>query len=581
MSKVKKMVMGFLPFYLFTFLPFIASCSDEWDDHYKPEAQNQISGQSLWETIESNSELSNFASVIKAAGYDKSLGGSQAFTVFAPVNSDFSAEEAQSLINTYNTEKAAGTKDKENTTIKEFLQNHIALYNTSVSSETNDSLVMMNGKYQVLTNTTFAGHQLLSSNQACANGILYTIDGQASYYPNVFEYLGKDNDIDSVANFLYSFNKYEFNAAQSVPGDIVNGQTVYLDSVTTLTNDETHNNLGQIDSEDSTYWLVVPTNDEWNRLVPQYEKYFQYDNTVTKRDSMTWANARFGVLAGTSFSRTKNTDAAIQDSAMSTSAVSYNMRYYMYGSYNLKYYQYDHPLAEGGIFNGTTNVQCSNGQVMKKSNWNIDPTQTFMQTQIVQGESSSRLDSVDQATTGYPLTTYNVLTSSPYYDLIGGHSYAQITPTGTSSNTTAYFSLPNLLSNVGYDIYVVTAPALAGDTLATATQRLPTTFRVYLRSQRQDGTLSESTSNWTLLDGKNNTTSRSRAIWTTTQDQVDTFKVANNVQIPYTTYGTGNSPKVELIFQTTPTNRNVREGVYNRILRIDQIIVVPHQEDED
>ena len=557
------------------------ACSDEWDDHYKPEAQNQIHSGSLWQAIESNPELSNFASVIKATGYDRSLGGSQAFSVFAPVNADFSAEEAQNLITAYNNEKANGTRDNENTTIKEFLQNHIALYNTSVSSETRDSLVMMNGKYQMLTNNTFAGHNLLTYNQAYANGILYTIDGQASYYPNVFEYLGKDNDIDSVANFLYTFNEYVFNASQSVPGEIVNGKTVYLDSVVTLNNAETHLYLGRIDSEDSTYWMVVPTNEVWNKYVPQYEKYFQYDNTIEKhkRDSLTWANARFGLLAGTTFSRTINPDAAIQDSAVSFNAVSYNLREAFYGSRDLKYYQYDHPFAAGGPFNGTTNVQCSNGQVMKAANWNIDARQTFFQTEIVQGESGSRLDSVDQKTTNYPLTTYRVLTSNEYYNRISQHAYAEISPTGSSSNTTSYFSLPNLLSNVGYDIYVRTAPALAGDTLATDFQRLPTIFRVYLRYQRQDGTLSDANSNWTLLDGKDNTSPRSKAIWTTHKDSVEVFKIGNDIKIPYTTIGTGSAPKVELIFQTTPTNRQVRNNEYNRILRIDAIYAVPHQED--
>lgn len=574
---------------LATALTFTA-CSD-WDDHYDKAGQDQtlISGQSLWETINGNPELSNFASVVKAAGYDRSLAGAQAFSVFAPVNSDFSAEEAQALINTYNTEKAANTRDNDNTTIKEFLQNHIALYNHSVSPETNDSIVMMNGKYQKLTSSTFGDKSLLSVNQACANGILYTINGEATYYPNVFEYLSKDSELDSVAAFLNSFNVYVFDAASSVPGEIVDGKTQYLDSVVNLENDEMHQYLSYIDSEDSSFWFVAPTNDVWNTLVPQYEKYFQYDNSIEQedRDSLTWANARFSLIGGSSFSRTKNTDASIRDSAMSTRAVSYTQRKSAYGSYDLKYYQYDQPFASGGVFYGTTNTECSNGQVMKASQWNFTPEQTFLQTIIVEGEDGDRQDSVRQQTTNYPLTTHNVLTSNPYYNQISDHSYTEISPK-SNSDIAAYFSLPNLLSNVGYDIYVTTVPALAGDTLASDFDRRPTKFRVYLRISNADGQMGGDVTNrvprntWTVLDGKDNTTSRSDAYFETTKDEVNTFKIANNVTVPYTTYRAGVSPRVELVFENAfrRTNEvNEQTGTYNRILRIDRIVVTPHQEE--
>lgn len=558
-----------------------SACSDTWDEHYNPEAQNQISGQSLWATIESNSELSNFASVLKAVGYDKSLAGSQAFSVFAPVNSEFSAEEAQALIDAYNTQKAAGVKDDENTTIKEFVKNHIALYNTSVSSQTNDSLTMMNGKYQILTSNTFSGKDLLTYNTACANGILYTLDGQATFSPNVYEYLSKDADLDSAANFITFFSEYEFDAANSVPGEIVDGKTVYLDSVTNLVNDEMHRYLGRIDSEDSTYWMVVPNNDIWNANVPQLEQYFVYDNTVSKRDSLQWAHARFALLRGTVFSRTTNPDAAINDSVLSTSAVSYNDRVAAWGNYDLKYYQYSKPFADGGVFNGTTNISCSNGQVMKASTWNFKPSDTYLQRLLFEGESSSRQDSVQTDTKQNPLaevTTKSVSTSNPYYDKISNNRFAQWTLTG-GTQARIYYSLPtDMLANVGYDIYVRMAPALAGDTLATDLERAPTKFRVYLRYQREDGTLSETTRNWTLLDGKNNTTSTSKAYFTTQKDSVDIIKIGNNIKIPYTTYGAGVSSKCELIFQTNVSNSELRNGTYNRILNIDEILVIPHEE---
>ena len=100
----------------------LTACSDEWDDHYA--TGNNVEGMlntSLWDAIQKDGNLSNFASVVKATGYDKSLASSQVFTVFAPTNDCFSAEEAQALIQAYNAEKGR-VNDENNTTIKEFIQ---------------------------------------------------------------------------------------------------------------------------------------------------------------------------------------------------------------------------------------------------------------------------------------------------------------------------------------------------------------------------------------------------------------------------------------------------------------------------
>ena len=102
-----------------------------------------------------------------------------------------------------------------------------------------------------------------------------TINNKVDYFPNVFEYLGLDQELDSVYQFLNSYSIYEFDETKSVPGDIINGRTEYLDSVTSLTN-ELFRALGRINSEDSTYWMVAPTNDEWTKLSTAYTDYFNY-----------------------------------------------------------------------------------------------------------------------------------------------------------------------------------------------------------------------------------------------------------------------------------------------------------------
>ena len=86
-----------------------SSCSDKWDEHYGENSEGIVNA-TLWEAISGNADLTNFAKVAKACGYDLALDGSQTFTVFAPTNSSLSAEQADSLVNLYTERKAEGVK---------------------------------------------------------------------------------------------------------------------------------------------------------------------------------------------------------------------------------------------------------------------------------------------------------------------------------------------------------------------------------------------------------------------------------------------------------------------------------------
>ena len=159
---------------------------------------------------------------------------------------------------------------------REFIQNHIALYNYSISESSSDSLVLMNGKKTLLSASSFCNSPILSTNGLYNNGVLFTIQGKAHYFPTVFEYLRKDADLDSLANFFYNsrFYRKEFIPGRSVPGGLVDGKTVYLDSVFAQQNDLWDMLWAYTNEEDSTYWMVAPTNKEWKKLIEEYERRF-------------------------------------------------------------------------------------------------------------------------------------------------------------------------------------------------------------------------------------------------------------------------------------------------------------------
>ena len=570
-------------------LTFMA-CTDTWDDHYDASTKGVNEG-TIWQAIEKNGNLSNFASVLKATGYDKSLASSQVFTVFAPTNDSFSKEAADALIQAYNEEKRTVSDDDENSTIKEFIQNHMALYNYSVSESHNDTIVLMNGKYANLTSNGIDNAKFLAGgkNQLYGNGLLYTLDNVLNYFPNVFEYFRKDADLDSVRRFLYDgkFYRSEFEPELSVAGGIENGKTVYLDSVFRQTN-ELFSYLGRLNSEDSTYWMVAPSNQVWEQLIEEYQQYFNYDDkagerlTVGDRDSLAYTNARMAILRGTVFSRTTNTDKMLQDSAMSTSAcLEYNYRNLYWGADTLHYYQYFDPLKPGGVMYGTENFECSNGQVMKvtdPANWNFKKDDTFFQTIIVEAERqgsiqdmSKILDSKNDSVYTVNAAVLDVNSDSKYYKLISNNGFVEFTPSVTTVNHTVTFNIENVLSNIGYDIYLVTAPALAADSNATDIQRLPTIMRATLNYHKQDG----STQSQQLVSS----VKTDDASLGYHPDSINYIKLAEDFKFPVCSYGlTEEKAQVNLNLETRVTATQQRNNQYTRTMRIDCIILKPHEE---
>ena len=562
------------------------ACSDTWDDHYDSLGNSGIVHEgSLWQAIKSNSELSNFASVVEACDFAKSLDGSQVFTVFAPTNANFSTQQAQELIADYRQQVADSVLEDDNTVLKEFIHNHVALYNHSVSTKSNDSIVLMNGKYAVLTSNDIDGVALKSKNQLYGNGVLYTLDNQIGYLANVFEYIRKEPGLDSLRSFLYSgdarisgrsYPKYyykQFVPEQSVAGSIVNGKTQYLDSVFIQRN-ELFSTLGQLNTEDSTYMMVAPTNQVWKQLIEEYEPYFNYPDGITDRDSMVYTNSRLAIVQGTTFSRTYNSDAVLKDSAMSVNSVKeYARRKNTWGA-NFHYYEYLKPLEPKGVLSQTDIQRCSNGDVRKVDEWNFDKLMTFHRYRIIEAEGRNSVKEVskyedshgDSLTTVSPVTRY-VTSDNSFYGKVWGNSFVEFVPDVTTVNHSVTFYLRDVLSNIPYDIYLVTVPALANDSNATETQRLPTRFKcsLWTPGKGTEKLINPKDPEGTLED------------FVTTPDTIDYMLLAENYKFERCTYDVENEDRQALLqIDTRVGASDIRKGLFTRTLRIDCILLVPH-----
>ena len=524
------------------------ACTDTWNAHYDTAVAD--SG-TLWQKIsDPQGNTQQFARVLEACGYKEVLDGSQTYTVFAPADDTFTAQQADSVIALYNSEKAAGQTDADNKAVKQFVQNHIALYSHPVSSLTNDTLTLMNRKYYPLSSQKLGGRTLTSAARLCNNGLLFTLSGKLNYFPNIFEYLGEDSETDSAYQFFRRYSIYEFDETKSVVGDVIDGRTIYLDSVSTLTN-RLFDIYGRINSEDSTYWMLCPSNDEWNRLVSEYTPYFNYPNNVAKRDSLVYTHTRLAFMGGTIFSASRNTEKSLQDSAVSTMAQSALIRSLLDTE---PYYIYAKPYADGGIFSGTQDVACSNGHVLKARQFGVSMYDTFMQTVKVEAENLASQDNLVDAID--PVTIHQVTTSNPFYGKVSGNSFVEIKPSTPTSSVVVRYSVPNLLSGMKYDVMAVFVPATAADTLAREEAKKPCRVVSRVAQTDQNGKLSEPP----LRNAK-----------TTQAGVVDTVKMST-VTISTCSYGLTDA-LVKLDIKS-----NVQEtqlSTYSNTLRLDCIIFKP------
>ena len=250
------------------------SCSD-FDDYNEVKVDEGTSaGITLWGNILQNPQLSDFADLVRQAGFNDELDGTHFYTVWAPLNGTYDAA-------------ALRQKDNEEL-LYQFVKSHVAEYNHNASGQVEERIHALNAKsfsFLGSGNYTYGGIGLQQSNIASKNGTLHLLNGAAQFYPNVYENLWIAQDIDSAAQY---FKKYEYvtlDLVNSVPGPTIDGIMTYIDSVMVTTNTLVSNTLrAKIENEDSSYTMLVPNNNAWNEAYNRIKPYFNYLPTTVSQD---------------------------------------------------------------------------------------------------------------------------------------------------------------------------------------------------------------------------------------------------------------------------------------------------------
>ena len=275
---------------LFFFL--LSSCSDFNDYNTVGVDANPSAEKSLWENISAKAELSDFAQVLQAVGYDAVLNAPTTYTVWAPVNGTFNKDSIMSL--------AQDAATKKNV-LEQFVYDHVANY-SHLESNPNDTVVYMLSKKLIRfsgKNTgslTFDGKTVNwgdnAFNTPSSNGLLYTLNGMVPFRPNAYENFFTDKSQYGIADSYFNayvkrYERITLDEEKSVKGEIVNGDQVYDDSVTVTTNsfvtNDEHLNA-ELNNEDSLYTVIIPTDAAWQKAYDKIKSYYKYITPIKYQD---------------------------------------------------------------------------------------------------------------------------------------------------------------------------------------------------------------------------------------------------------------------------------------------------------
>lgn len=470
-----------------------SACNDEWDDHYKDKGIN--SNQTLLDVIKSDAELSDFYEVAQACGIcDSLLNASRVYTMWVPVND---AVNKDSLLQ----EISEGNRDE---VLVRFIEAHMSDFMHAANGVKEVNPVLLLNKKVVNfagdgSEYTFNNIPLImdgfNSNQRVRNGILHKLSKSVEYKMNVWEYLATDERIDSLSNFLYSFNVRKFNQYASIQGPTVNGSITYLDSVFDTSNmwfstygSREAAGFGDISNEDSLYTMFAITNDVWNEMVPKVTAYYNFFRDTTNAyiyDSIQHVSARKALVNYLVFSDKE------QKFVENPGEMIANYRYYA-TNFTTATGEVRRTFPRAELMAGVIDsAEMSNGKVYVTNEFSYSPLDLWLDTIKIEGETFGDWLKYNSLSTN--VSTASVTTATRHDSISGKISnnlYMSVAPIGDVFAKVTYV-VPNTLSAGKYKIGVVMVPPAITDKNADYLASKPTKMRVQIETRNADGKVVE------------------------------------------------------------------------------------------
>lgn len=490
---------------------FTAACQD-WDDHYEAAPSLGESNITLWENIKTkHPELSNFATLLEKVGYDSLLSTSQSFTVWAPTNDELNFDSLNRL-----------TID---TLREEFVKNHIARSNFVATGDLDEDVFMLSKKVLSFKqeNGTFTMDNIpvAQANIGSSNGVLHTMSSHIPYLQNIFESLNTHTGpIGAFSDYFHSFDDSVFVPSASVVGPIQDGQITYLDSIFRKTNSlygdyqafngRTILNGGgnYIAREDSSYTMIVPTDNAWNGGKESIGNYFNYVSDIVFDDCSE--TARMSATMDTiKFNADSLKELAVQSQMMRN--LIFNNNSYLnkklvdfqpgneFGEKDSLVSSYCEVLYKEDadyLFEGAKRYDKSNGSLWITDNLNLRPWNGWAPIIKIEAEVNQNIIVGSE----YDIVTDGVTNVNKNENIKGSVSNGRYAIISSASGTAPIFDvyLPFVMSTE-YAIYAVTIPSNIKNAGGSDEDVLPYGLQTTVSYHKADGKLNGTT---TFKDGK-------------------------------------------------------------------------------
>lgn len=543
-----------------------SSCTDFDDYNEVPVDANASAELSLWENISQNSQLSNFKRIIEKVGFNNDLQQSHFYTVWAPIDGTYDAE---SLLQQDNA-----------TLLYRFVKSHVAEHNHLVSGVVNERIHALNEKsfsFEGASSYTYADVPVNAINLPSKNGVIHTLNGAATFYPNIYEYIYQREGIDSLEQYFKRYENVYLDENNSVVGPTVNGKQTYIDSVMITTNSLYNTLRARIAHEDSSYTMVMPTNEAWVKAYNKIKPYFNYIQTTIAQDLDGAASATTVPTTTTTINNVYMSDSLTKRAIVDNLIFNNNNKYNRW---------VEDPTAENTdtllttTYNALSNPDEFLAQTTEKVRMSNGYARVMDSLAVHSWEGWApelHISPIGQSTS-WTGTNHNVRVENPDPSKgkfeYGSFSYLWVEPTSNFAKPELDIKLPGVLSTT-YNLYCVIVPANI-DFSDSLVESRPNQLDFNLSYCNEKGALAQT---WT---GSNHTTSTTHFAVRLENDptKMDTLKVGTiTFPVAYAGLGEKMYPNLKITSDFSVFNRDLM-AKYTRDLRIAAIILRPVEMDE-
>ena len=437
-----------------------SSCSDFSDYNDVPSDVSAAGSQTLWENISQNSQLSDFAELVKRTGYDTELNTPRSLTVWAPVNGSF--------------DKSVYDNMSDEDVLKQFVKGHIAEYGHLATGKVEERVHMLNDKsFEFLGEGTytFDGVSVTQANLPSSNGVMHVMNGVAQFLPNLYEYLKVGDSIKMLSEHFMRYETERIDEEASVKGPMVDGLQTWSDSVMITSNALVDQLNARLSNEDSSYTFLLPTDKAFQEMYNRVKPYYNFISATKVHDVENYTSAS---ATNTKTSPTINatfwTDSLVRRTIVRNLIYSNNDTYNQWIVGKGEYMDTVRTTTRNKFSNGKEiiednivdeSIRMSNGYGRLVDSLAFYPWETFC-PDLVFEPRRYMVKLFPQAAQMSTIRVYNS-DGTPLTSLFGDdtelteYRFGWISPGGDRTKPEFFVALPNVMSTT-YNFYVVFMP---------------------------------------------------------------------------------------------------------------------------